>query len=165
VGVRRAAPGVLTLRFQVEGDLARVHVPPPGPACIAHRLWEHTCCEAFVALEGATGYHEFNFAPSAAWAAHAFRGYRAGILLDDQTLAPGITVQHTADRLTLDALVPLARLSPRHVVGSLRLALAAVIEEAGGRLSYWALRHPPGKPDFHHDDAFALPLSPPGATC
>jgi hypothetical protein len=33
-----------------------------------------------------------------------------------------------------------------------------VIEAADGSLSYWALRHPPGKPDFHHRDAFALEL-------
>ena len=34
----------------------------------------------------------------------------------------------------------------------------AVIEENDGRLSYWALRHAPGKPDFHHPEAFALEL-------
>ena len=39
-----------------------------------------------------------------------------------------------------------------------RLGLSAVIEETGGRLSYWALAHPPGKPDFHHSDCFALEL-------
>jgi hypothetical protein len=33
-----------------------------------------------------------------------------------------------------------------------------VIEEIDGALSYWALRHAPGKPDFHHRDAFALEL-------
>ena len=39
-----------------------------------------------------------------------------------------------------------------------KLALAAVIEEVDGTKSYWALRHPPGKPDFHHPDCFALTL-------
>jgi hypothetical protein len=37
-----------------------------------------------------------------------------------------------------------------------------VLEEDGGALSgalsYWALRHPPGKPDFHHPAGFALEL-------
>jgi hypothetical protein len=37
-----------------------------------------------------------------------------------------------------------------------QLDLAAVIEERGGRISYWALAHPPGKPDFHHSDCFTL---------
>jgi len=38
-------------------------------------------------------------------------------------------------------------------------ALSAVIEDDDGAFSYWALRHPPGKPDFHHPDAFALMLA------
>src|SRR3546814_3736372 len=33
-----------------------------------------------------------------------------------------------------------------------KLALSAVIEELDGTKSYWALAHPPGKPDFHHPD-------------
>ena len=44
-----------------------------------------------------------------------------------------------------------------------RLALAAVVEETSGALSYWALRHPPGAPDFHHADGFVLALEPPDA--
>jgi len=33
-----------------------------------------------------------------------------------------------------------------------------VIEETSGRLSYWALAHPSGKPDFHHADCFACEI-------
>jgi hypothetical protein len=36
--------------------------------------------------------------------------------------------------------------------------LTAVVEDAHGRRSYWALRHPAGGPDFHHRDGFALVL-------
>ena len=45
----------------------------------------------------------------------------------------------------------------------LRLGLSAVIEETDGTKSYWALAHPPGKPDFHHKDCFALTLPAPEA--
>jgi hypothetical protein len=41
----------------------------------------------------------------------------------------------------------------------LRVALASVIEDGGGTLSYWALKHPPGKADFHHAHGFALELA------
>jgi hypothetical protein len=41
----------------------------------------------------------------------------------------------------------------------LRLGLSAVIEENDGTISYWALKHLPGKPDFHHPDSFALELA------
>ena len=54
--------------------------------------------------------------------------------------------------LALDCLPDLPRDAPW------QLGLSAVIEEADGRLSYWALAHPPGKPDFHHSDCFALEL-------
>ena len=42
----------------------------------------------------------------------------------------------------------------------LRLGLSAVIEASDATLSYWALHHPPGKPDFHHADGRALLLEP-----
>ena len=42
--------------------------------------------------------------------------------------------------------------------------LSAVIEASDG-LSYWALRHPADKPDFHDADGFALLLEPPGPKC
>jgi hypothetical protein len=44
-----------------------------------------------------------------------------------------------------------------------RLALSAVIEEGDGTLSYWALKHGPGKADFHVPDGFALELTLQGA--
>jgi hypothetical protein len=40
--------------------------------------------------------------------------------------------------------------------------LSAIIEEADGTKSYWALAHPPGAPDFHHPDCFILELPPAG---
>src|ERR671928_5206 len=35
---------------------------------------------------------------------------------------------------------------------AVRVAVSAVIEDASGVLSYWALKHPSDKPDFHHPD-------------
>jgi len=45
-----------------------------------------------------------------------------------------------------------------------KLGLSAVIEEADGTKSFWALAHPPGRPDFHHPDCFALTLGAPDAS-
>jgi len=50
------------------------------------------------------------------------------------------------------------RLAP---AGPWSVGLSAVIEEIDGTKSYWALRHPPGPPDFHHPDCFALTLPAP----
>jgi len=103
------------------------------------------------------GYREFNFSPSGEWAVYAFPGYRDGSELDVE-LTPGIVVRPTGGRLELDAEICRKFLPPGR---PLRLGLSAVVEDADGVLSYWALRHPPGKPDFHHTDAFALPLELP----
>jgi hypothetical protein len=154
----RSTPGRLAITYLIEGQLARMRVPPPRSPRIAHGLWQCTCCECFVALDGEPGYHEFNFAPSGEWAAYAFAKYREGEALADEALNPRIAVRRSDDRLELDASIALDRLSATHPSARLTLALSAVIEDEGGALSYWALRHPEGKPDFHHRDSFALNL-------
>jgi hypothetical protein len=78
-------------------------------------------------------------------------------------LDPEISVRRTPNRIELDAVIRLDCLPQMQPHAPLRLALSTVVEDEHGRLSYWALRHPPGKPDFHHPDAFALDLEPPGA--
>jgi hypothetical protein len=158
--VRRSPDGALALTFRLDGELALLRVAAPGVPRIAHQLWEHTCFEAFVAVDGAAAYHEFNFAPSGEWAGYAFSSYRNVAGLADDTLAPHLVVRFADDRLELDALVALDRLSPVHARAPLRLGLAAVIELTDGTLSYWALCHPAGKPDFHHADTRVLRLEP-----
>jgi hypothetical protein len=153
--------GALRFTFVLDADLSGLRLPGPRPPRITPRLWEHTCFEAFVAGDG-PAYHEFNFAPSGEWAVHAFRGYRDGGPVDDESLAPTIVARCRDGGFELDAVVSLDRLSPAHVRAPLRLALATVIEAADGALSYWALAHPAGAPDFHHADGFALRVEPVG---
>ncbi|MGH8470025.1 MAG: hypothetical protein ACREVY_13900, partial [Gammaproteobacteria bacterium] len=67
---------------------------------------------------------------------------------------PAIAVAGDRGRIRLDVVLSLESLLELRQATRLRLALAAVIEEKNGSLSYWALAHP--RPDFHHADAFAL---------
>jgi hypothetical protein len=158
--VRRSASAELRMTFRLDGDISRIRVPSPGVPRIAAQLWQHTCFEAFIAVEGQAAYHEFNFAPSGEWAAYAFCGYRNGGPFPNETMRPHIAVRSTGDRLELDALVRLDLLSAVHPNASLRIGLSAVIEASDGR-SYWAIHHPGDKPDFHNADGFALLLEPP----
>jgi hypothetical protein len=151
----------LALTFALKGDFTRLRIPPPRPPRRADRLWQHTCFEVFVSAKGNSVYHEFNFAPSGEWAAYSFRHYRDGARLAEDEIAPRITVRSGETSLDLEAIVRLDRLPTIQPHAALRLALSAVVEEEPGKLSYWALKHPPGKPDFHHPDAFALELQPP----
>jgi len=160
VFVRRSANPELQMTFRLDGDIPRIRIPPPGVPRIGTELWRHTCFEAFAALEGQSAYHEFNFAPSGEWTVYALSGYRNGGPVADETMLPQIAVRSTDSRLELDALVRLDGLSAVHPRASLRIGLSAVIESSDG-LSYWALRHPTDKPDFHNADGFALLLEPP----
>ena len=154
VQVESAANGILALSFVLQGDLATLRIPAEQTSRRVDELWRHTCFEAFLMAGDGPGYREYNFSPTGEWAAYAFHDYRqAGVAADDS--APVIRVHRSAQHLTLEAEIPLALPS---LTRSIRLGISAGVEAADGGLSYWALRHPPGKPDFHHDDAFALQL-------
>jgi hypothetical protein len=160
VHVRAGEPGMLVFQYSLDADMSRVRVPSSGAAGLrTEGLWKHTCFEAFVAAAGVPGYHEFNFSPSLDWAVYRFTGYRAGMLPADPGQAPDISLRRAEDRLELEAAVRLADLAVPRDARHLRIALTAVVEEENGTLSYWALKHPRGKPDFHHPDGFTLELA------
>jgi hypothetical protein len=148
--VRRSQGAVLQVAYLLDGEIDRLRIPPPRPARFAERLWQHTCCEIFIARAGSPGYREFNLSPSGEWAAFDFARYREGSPVEVSN--PHIVVKRSATRLELGAAISV------DYPGKLRLGLSAVVEDEAGSLSYWALRHAPGKPDFHHPDAFALEL-------
>lgn len=154
----RHADGKLALSYAILGAISAIEVPPPAPARIGWKLWRHTCCEAFIRAQGVPAYHEFNFSPSGEWTAYAFTQYREGGTLGDERLNPQVAIESRPERLDLYALVDLAALSGAYRQARLHIGLAVIIEEKDGGISYWALRHAPGKPDFHHADAFALTL-------
>jgi hypothetical protein len=154
----RSSDNVLNLSYSLDGSLARLRVPEPRTPQRADGLSQHTCFEAFVSLDGGAAYYEYNFAPSRAWSIYRFSAYRDGMAAVTPARAPEISVRHSAHRLQLDATAALGEIFELSPAGRVRLALAAVVEGADGMLSYWALRHPTGKPDFHHADNFAMTL-------
>ena len=151
----------LKFAFAVDCNLDGLVIPPPRPKRRTSRLWEHTCFEAFIRFDGEPSYFEFNFSPSGEWAAYSFRGYRDGGPFDDEGLSPEIVIGCAPNRIALDAVVRMDRLPVFRPGARLRLGLSAVIEDNDGKLSYWALKHPADKPDFHHPDSFALELALP----
>ena len=174
----------IALRFVAKGNVDALRLPHyVSSRKRADELWRHTCFEAFVRVGGGAPYHEFNLAPSGEWNGYRFDDYRHNMTADRYLDPPGIGTylrrepldpqrrdglaaagSDTLDRFetpffsltaTLDlerTLLPLDE--PWH------LGLSAVIEERNGTISYWALSHPPGDPDFHHPDCFALELAP-----
>lgn len=152
VDVERPQGDQLRLRYIVSGTIGDLRLPAVGTSLRKDDLWRHTCFEAFQSAPGDAGYCEFNFAPSTEWAAYRFAGYRRGGRNLD-IVAPRIEVRSDAGQFELRAIVELKE------TAAWRLGLAAVIEETSGNLSYWALAHAPGRPDFHNSVSFALELA------
>jgi hypothetical protein len=157
VAARAEATGRDSLRFQyvLEADPLRVRIPPPvTDAGRTDKLWAHTCFEAFVGSPESPGYLELNFSPSGQWAAYRFDSYRQGMTPALEAV-PRLALRRLGDTLELQAEVKMDRGS---LGRRLRIALSTVVEDREGRLSYWAVRHPAGRPDFHHPEGFALAL-------
>ena len=157
VDVERPRPATLVLRYGVAGRISGLHLPRVTASERADELWRHTCFEAFVRAPPNEAYYEFNFSPSTEWAAYGFTSYRKGNVANEVT-RPAIGVQAGTAAYELRASLELDALPFLSNDRAWRLGLSAVIEEARGDISYWALAHPSGKPDFHHPDCFALEL-------
>ncbi len=143
-------PNWLTLRWRIEGA-AGLAVPPFAGKGRADGLWQTTCFELFVQAGGEAGYCEFNLSPSERWAAYDFTDYREGMADREVPRDPTCTLRRGGSLVIFDAAIP------RGALPALpwRFGLSAVIEEQGAMKSYWALAHPPEKPDFHDPACFA----------
>ena len=140
------------LTFTVD-DSGNLRLPEWQSPARADELWRTTCFEMFWQADDGTAYIEFNFSPSLRWAAYSFEGYRGAMREHPMMVDPMIETSRNG-QFALEVDVDLATLP----TGTARIGLSAVIEESDGAKSYWALAHPPGKPDFHHPDCFALEL-------
>jgi hypothetical protein len=161
VDVERPRGGQLGLRYLVTGATGDLRLAALAPSARADELWRHTCFEAFLTAPPNPGYFEFNFAPSTQWAAYRFARYRERMNTLHDICAPSIEVRPRDGRFELRVSLALDQLADLPSGAAWRLGLSAVIEEASGQKSYWALAHPPGRADFHHADCFALELAAP----
>ncbi len=156
--IRRSSPRRLALTYELTGQVDAIRLPAPTAPIRSDGLWRRTCFEAFVGLSDRQGYLEFNLSPSSRWAAYGFTGQRAGMAPLEDTAAPKIDLIRTPGGLALTAVLELPNLPGLPADASWRLGLAAVIEDADGRIAYWALAHPRGKPDFHHPEGLACEI-------
>lgn len=155
-GAERHAEG-LTLYFAVLGRTGAIVLPEGEQLERRDELWRSTCFEAFVRAGDDNSYLEFNFSPANYWAAYEFDGYRQGMRSEDM-IDPDIDQIREDDRLIMIVGLTDGQVMELPADRPWRIGLSAVIEETNGKKSYWALAHPPGKPDFHHADGFVLEL-------
>ena len=139
--------------FGVSAPAERFVISPLTEPWRADELWRTTCFEAFFAPAGKAAYREWNFAPRGNWAAYDFAGYREGMEKADVRSPPYIRMEDNFTWWTVGATIAV----PADQAWD--LALSAVIEESDGTKSYWALAHPPERPDFHARDCFVATLA------
>ncbi len=155
--VSRPEPDKLTLNYRLSGDLDALQLPELKASVRTDGLWRRSCFEAFIGRSGAPDYWEYNFSPSSAWAAYHFSAYREGMAPLLKGAAPSVTPRIRTDGIEVSVRLDLSWLVRGGAAG-LRLGLASVVEDKARVLSYWALKHPAEKPDFHHSDSFVVEL-------
>lgn len=154
--VSHPTPDNIRLWFDLHGETSRIVWPQWSSPTRTDGLWQSTCLELFIAEPDGPAYQEFNISPSGAWAAYGFSGYRDGMSELRLDRAPEVR-----DRTPTPELCHLHARIVAFASQQAKFGLSAVIEETDGTKSYWALAHPPGKPDFHAPACFAALLPAP----
>ena len=72
---------------------------------------------------------------------------------------PMVTSTRAGGQLEVRTMLDLSGVDLLPETAAWTAGVSAVIEEVGGRISYWAAAHAPTRPDFHHSDGFALELA------
>ena len=151
--------GCFNLSYLLIGNLQTIIIPPIKETSSIDGLWEHTCFEAFICVQGEKIYNEYNFSPSTQWAAYAFSDYRKHKEWA-MNQAPVIYVEKSDNQLKLDVILGANDLPENPNKKALQLGLTAVVESADGSKSYWALKHPADVPDFHNKKGFIREIWP-----
>lgn len=178
VELARLDPLTLDIRYVLRGTVGQIRLEAPE----GDELWRHTCFEAFLRVDGEESYLEYNVAPSGHWNAYRFEGYRDGRGTAGDAALARLEVDRRRNpfsaeeraRLEQSGIDSMERFGPAYFSARAKLTLphslslsldrpwhigvSTVVEERNGRISYWALAHPPGDPDFHHPSCFALQL-------
>ena len=142
----------MQLEFSIDATANAVVIPLPKSSTFKDGLWRHTCFELFARAEHGA-YREFNFSPSTEFAIYDFADYR--VAMTPISPSDTVSIQPRQDGLSVHVNLPLTLLRPAGAPVC-QIGVAAVLEERDGTLSYWALRHPQEKPDFHHRDGFLI---------
>ena len=150
----------LTLRYHLCGNMDALRFAPASTPVRANGLWKHSCFEAFISASPGNAYLEFNFAPSLKWAVYRFDGYRNNMREIEELESPRFEASSDQSNYRMQVSLNLGGLQHLPADSVWHVGLSAIIEDTSGLISYWALTHPPGKPDFHHADCFQLKLPP-----
>ena len=146
---------ILTISYMLQGDLTKIEIPVTADIpSRKNELWEETCFEFFLSMKNSSRYWEFNLSPSGDWNIYRFDEYRQGMREEMAITSLLFSVQHQSDILQLTLELDLSKIIPAQQ--SLDIAIATVVKDKNGEITYWALNHCGKQADFHLRDSFVV---------
>lgn len=147
----------ISLTCALSGSLADIVIPPAAaPPRRRDRLWEGTCLELFLGPKNSERYWEFNLSPSGDWNVYRFSSYRSGMKEERAFRALPFSVEAAMDEVRFSLQFGGGPITLSDEL--LEAAVTAVIRDARGGMSYWALIQSGPEPDFHQRDSFIIEL-------
>jgi hypothetical protein len=152
----------LDIVYHLTGDLESIDLvnQPCQPKSRADELWKNTCFEWFLKSPKDKQYWEFNASPTGNWNFYHLDDYRENLkpctLIEAPELQSKREISKTNFTYTFFIRAPLALwcANHSHLIADAKLAVTAVIRWKSGECSYFSLRHPEAKADFHHEFGF-----------
>jgi hypothetical protein len=114
-------------------------------------LWEQTCFEIFIGVQGEDFYREINLSPSQAWQAYQFEEYRYPEDIPPQAAYDIELNQLKRMHYGLNVSLDLGEFMAQHKLkwSDLFLGLTAVLKTSQGK-QYYAMQHSSPQADFHN---------------
>ena len=146
----------LEIIYRISGTSENFLHSNQQPPSRRHELWRSTCLECFLACPNSPEYWEMNISPAGSWNVYQFSDYRQGMQEAFEARQVRIKVSTTPTEQIFQVHWPL----PFPVDNSqpLETGISVILSEDGDQLSYWALRHPFDRPDFHHRAGLILKI-------
>jgi hypothetical protein len=159
----------LMVSYRLNGNLNKIELIDPslGLPKRTHELWKNTCFEWFLKSDKSLKYWEFNASPTGLWNFYELDSYRTNLkesfLISEPLFHSELKQEKNGPTSTycfsmkcsLKALFNESSLSPQ----STRLAITTVIHWKTNETTYYSLKHPQEKPDFHSPDGFVIPFT------
>jgi hypothetical protein len=148
----------LSIGYALLGNLAELAIPAPveSPGRKS-RLWEETCLELFLGVNGSGRYWEFNLSPAGHWNVYSFTSYREGMREEPAFRSLPFELRKGREALRISLDLDIGKILPG--AKALEAGVSAVIKTKKGMTSHWALAHPGPRPDFHRREGFTIDLS------
>ncbi len=112
-------------------------------------LWNGTCFQMFLRLEGKPSYYEFNFSLDKAWNQYFFDSYRT-------PQPPRPSADFSLKQIQWDGQILKVELTGLAPQAPYQISLTAVLKERNGAIHYMAVKHAGSEADFHHQDSLIL---------